>query len=169
MIKTAKEYRKATQEEIENGSPEMILVNEYQYEQEFKMEVAMWKLKAVLSSMGLLSQVDAALNGLPEPTKTTALLAWEYSPTVSSWSNTTKFVQGVLSLTDEQVEQIFTTAESISLEDQQSQNRGHKSSINIPVSDEKGNVKIETTILKTKISWFKRFVIWLKRIFKIKK
>lgn len=110
MIKTVKEWRKATPEEVDNGSPEMILEREYQYEYDFKAEVMMWKLKAVLNSMGLLAQVEAALNSLPEPTKTNALLAWEYSPTVSSSSATTKFTQGVLSLTDEQVEQIFNNA-----------------------------------------------------------
>lgn len=110
MIKTVKEWRNATPEEIENGSPNMILENEYQYEHESNSEVMLWKLKAVLNSMGLLAQVEAALNSLPEPTKTNALLAWEYSPTVSSSSATTKFIQGVLSLTDEQVEQIFNNA-----------------------------------------------------------
>lgn len=69
-----------------------------------------WRLKAVLSERGLISQVESALNNLPEPNKTKALLAWEYSNTLSTTSNTTKFVQGVLGLSMEQVVDIFWTA-----------------------------------------------------------
>lgn len=169
MIKTVKEWRKATPEEVGNGSPEMILENEYQYEYDFKAEVMMWKLKAVLGSMGLLPQVESSLNELPEPTKTNALLVWEYSPTVSSNSAVTKFVQGVLSLTDEQVEQIFTVAETISLEDNQQQNRSHKSSVVLPVFGNDGKVKPESIILKTRPNWFKRLINCIKRMLRKKR
>lgn len=139
------------------------------YKHYLKAEVAMWKLKATLHSMGLLTSVDAALNNLPEQTKTTALLAWEYSPTVSSESIVAKFVQGVLSLTDEQVEQIFTVAETISLEDNQQQNRSHKSSVVLPVFGNDGKVKPESIILKTRPNWFKRLINLIKRMLRKKR
>lgn len=161
-------WRKATDKELAGGLPEMIIESEIEYDEEFKMEVQMWKLKSVLSSMGLLTQVSDALNSLPEPTKTTALIAWEYSPTVSSQSSTTKFVQNVLSLTDEELEQIFIASDSISLEDQQPQNRS-KSSVFVPEISPDGSVKIQEKKIRIKYNWFQRFTNWVKRIFKRKK
>lgn len=141
------------------------------YEDPYKKEVLMWKLKSVLNSMGLLIQVGAALDGLPEPTKSTALLAWEYSPKVSSSSSVAKFVQNVLGLTEEEVEAIFISAESISLEqqDQGVQNRSQKASIQVPVKSKDGSVKTQSQKIRIRHNWFQKLINWLKTIFKRKK
>jgi hypothetical protein len=81
----------------------------------FDIEVLNWKLKAVLFQMGLLTQVENALNSLPEPNKTVAMFAWNGSPTVSITSNTTTFVQGVLNLTNDQVTDIYNQAVNIQI------------------------------------------------------
>ncbi len=69
-----------------------------------------WKLKAVLNEDGLLTNVETALNNLPEPTKTNALFAWNNSPTIDSNSNTAKFIQRQLKLSNEDVTDIFVRA-----------------------------------------------------------
>lgn len=116
MIKTAKEYRKATPEEISSGSPEMILIKEFEiYVPDETKEVALWKLRAILSIQGLLTRVDEEINKLTEPNKTLALMSWEYGTVISNDSPTVKFIQGVLGLTDEQVNNIFDSAESLKI------------------------------------------------------
>lgn len=74
------------------------------------IEVLNWKLKAVLIDRGLYSQVETALNGLSEPTKTIALLAWNGAPYIHITSNTTKFIQKALGLTIQEVTSIFEDA-----------------------------------------------------------
>lgn len=74
-----------------------------------------WKLKAVLNADGLLSQVETALNALPEPTKTNALFAWDNSLTVDSNSDTTKMIQSVLGLSLDDVISIFERAQNFKI------------------------------------------------------
>lgn len=78
-------------------------------------EVANWKLKAILDTMGLLPNISAAINSLPEPNKTFANYAWEYSQTFDQYSPTVKLIQTACNLTDEQVNTIFNQAESINI------------------------------------------------------
>jgi hypothetical protein len=78
-------------------------------------EVELWKVKGVLTIMGLTSQVDTALENLSEPTKTLAKLSWQNGNVLHSRSETVKFVQNVLQLTDEQVDSIFDQANAIKL------------------------------------------------------
>ena len=76
---------------------------------------ANWKLKAILNEDKLLTQVESALNGLPEPTKTNANFGWNNAPTIDSNSTTTQFIQGVLKLTLDQVIDIFTRAQNFNI------------------------------------------------------
>lgn len=92
-----------------------VLVNAYITFDAPTREVASWKLRAILKSTGLFTQVEAALNSLQEPTKTIALEAWEYSATINQFSQTTKLIQQACALTDGQVEEIFTNAENINI------------------------------------------------------
>lgn len=92
-----------------------VLVNAYITFEAPSREVASWKLRAILKSSGLFTQVEAALNSLQEPDKTIALEAWEYSATINQYSKATKLIQLACNLTDEQVEEIFTNAEKISI------------------------------------------------------
>jgi len=79
------------------------------------MDVLNWKLKATLVKRDLFTQVENALNSMPEPNKTMALLAWNGSPTVHINSNTTKLVQGVLGLTIQEVTEIFQDAVNLDI------------------------------------------------------
>lgn len=95
-----------------NASGE-IINQELVYEDPNIKEVALWKVRAILSVQGLLTKVDEEINKLPEPNKTLALMSWEYGTVISSDSPTVKFIQSVLGLTDEQVSSIFDSAESL--------------------------------------------------------
>jgi hypothetical protein len=78
-------------------------------------EIANWKLKAVLDTMGLLPNINAAIAALSEPNRTFATYAWEYSQTVDQFSPTVKLIQQACALSDEQVNNIFNTAEGINI------------------------------------------------------
>lgn len=74
-------------------------------------EVPLWTIRTVLISMGLLSVVKAAIAGLPEGVqKIAAEQGIEYANTIRRDSPTTTFVQSVLGLTNQQVDEIFITA-----------------------------------------------------------
>jgi hypothetical protein len=79
------------------------------------IEVPMWKLRIVLVSMELIDSVTSLLNTLPEPNKTAATIAWEYGNTIDSHGQTIAFLQAGLGLTDQQVVDIFTQADLISI------------------------------------------------------
>jgi hypothetical protein len=77
--------------------------------------VTMAQARIALAQAGLLTTIEAGLNALPEPQKTTALTAWEYSPTVS---RTGTFVTGLASqfgLTEEDLDNLFIAAAAIQL------------------------------------------------------
>jgi hypothetical protein len=76
-------------------------------------EVALWRIRAILRAMELEDPIQQAILQLPEPNKTVANVAWEYAYTIDRWSNTVEFIKGVLGLTEEQVDNIFTQAEAL--------------------------------------------------------
>lgn len=82
-------------------------------------DVPLWCLRTVLKIMGLFDTVQTTINNMPETTdeeigfKVGAKEGWEYSNTVLRKSKTTLFVQQVLNLTDQQVDDIFTEANKI--------------------------------------------------------
>lgn len=78
-------------------------------------EVALWKLRFVLSKMNLEQSVSDALNSLPEPQKTAANYTWNYGNAIDRHSSTVLFLQQQLGLTDTQVNEIFIQSNSISL------------------------------------------------------
>lgn len=78
-------------------------------------EVALWKIRTVLKLMQLEEPVVNALNTLSEPTRTAALYIFEHGNTIERYSQTVLFIQSVLELTDEQVDEIFLQANAIVL------------------------------------------------------
>ena len=78
-------------------------------------EVALWKLRFILSQMNLEQAVSGALNSLPEPQKTAANYIWNYGNAIDRHSSTVLFLQQQLGLTDTQVNEIFIQSNSISL------------------------------------------------------
>lgn len=78
-------------------------------------EVALWKLRFILSQMNLESAITGFLNELPEPQKTAANYIWNYGNTIDRHSPTILYLQTKLNLTDTQVNQIFINANQIVL------------------------------------------------------
>lgn len=78
-------------------------------------DVALWKLRAVLNAMGLEQNVADEIEKLPNPPRVGATYIWNYGNSIDRNSNTISFIQNALSLTDTQVNQIFITANEITL------------------------------------------------------
>jgi hypothetical protein len=103
-FETREFYEGATQEEID----------EYN-KVECPAEVALWKVRVVLKLMQLEDVVANALENLEEPTKTAALYIWNYGTAIDRDSQTIAFLQSVLQLTNEQVDEIFIQANALKL------------------------------------------------------
>jgi len=101
---TREYYEGATQEEL----------NEYN-KVECPAEVALWKIRVILKVMQLEDVIANALENLEEPTKTAALYIWSYGTAIDRDSQTIAFLQTVLQLTNEQVDQIFIQANALKL------------------------------------------------------
>jgi len=76
-------------------------------------EVPTWRLRAVLAIQNLEQSVNDALDALPQPNQTVAKRAWDYGSDTLRDSQTVVFIQSVLSLTDEQVDDIFIAAQNL--------------------------------------------------------
>lgn len=70
-------------------------------------EITMRQARLALFGAGLLGAVDAAMNGLPSPTKEVALIEWEYAATVRRKSPWIMQLGPALGLTPEQIDQLF--------------------------------------------------------------
>ncbi len=78
-------------------------------------EVALWKLRFVLSQMQLADSITDAMNQLPEPQKTASNYIWNYGNSIDRQSSTISFIQTALGLTDNQVNNIYIQANSLRL------------------------------------------------------
>ena len=78
-------------------------------------EVALWKIRTVLSIMSLTNQIETILNDLLEPQKTAALAIWNHGNTVERYSNTVLYLQSQLQMSDIELDNIFIESEKIKL------------------------------------------------------
>lgn len=78
-------------------------------------EVQLWRIRTVLKLMQLETQIESAIDAMPEPSKTAATYIWKYGTTVERASQTVLLLQSVLQLTDEQVDDLFIQADAILL------------------------------------------------------
>jgi hypothetical protein len=78
-------------------------------------EVQLWRLRAIIKITGKESQVQTAINNLNEPLKTGVTYAWEYGTTVERSSQTVLLLQDILQLTEQEVDDMFIQADSISI------------------------------------------------------
>jgi hypothetical protein len=76
-------------------------------------EVPTWRLRAVLALDSKETDVQNAIDTLPEPNKTIAQRAWDFGSNTERTSQTVAFIKGVLSLTDVEVDQYFIDAENL--------------------------------------------------------
>jgi hypothetical protein len=79
------------------------------------LEVGLWKVRAILTIMGLEEAITLSLSGLPEPNRTAALAIWDRGNTVDRFSPTVAYLQQALGLTDNEVDNIFIEANKIAL------------------------------------------------------
>lgn len=100
-----------------NDKNELIQIPEIVYEDPSKQnkEVELWRIKGVLTLMGRINEVDIAIEKLPEPNRTLAGFVWNSGNSLDSQSDTVKFVQASLNLTDEEKDSIFEQAAAIKL------------------------------------------------------
>ena len=97
-------YEGATQEEINEANKATV-----------PYEVQLWRIRTVLKLMQLETQIESAIDAMPEPSKTAATYIWKFGTTVERASQTVMLLQSVLQLTDEQVDDLFIQAEAILL------------------------------------------------------
>lgn len=69
-------------------------------------EIPTWRIKAIISLIGLKSQVDSIIQNLPEPNKTIAYNAWEHGNTIDRYSPIVTGIQQALGLSDNDVDNI---------------------------------------------------------------
>ena len=77
------------------------------------LTVPTWRLRAVLAIDGKETDVQNAIDTLPEPNKTIAQRAWDYGSNTERTSQTVVFIKGVLNLTDEEVDNYFIAANEL--------------------------------------------------------
>lgn len=75
--------------------------------------VTMRQARLALLGAGLLSQVDAAIDALPEPQKSAARIEWDYSSEVHRSRPFVQQLGHALGLTDEQLDALFTQAATL--------------------------------------------------------
>lgn len=78
-------------------------------------EVPLWKLRFILSQMGLEQSIVDAIEKLSEPQKTAATYIWNYGNSIDRYSSTVQFIQHILSLTENQVNSIYKQANNLIL------------------------------------------------------
>lgn len=75
--------------------------------------VTMRQARLALLGAGLLSGVDAAIAGLTEPTKSAALIEWEYAAVVQRGSGLVPAMATALGMTEAQIDALFIAAAAL--------------------------------------------------------
>ena len=75
--------------------------------------VTMRQARLALHAAGLLAGVEAALDALPEPPRTSARIEWDYSSEVYRNKPFVVMLGQALDLTDEQIDDLFITAATL--------------------------------------------------------
>lgn len=78
-------------------------------------EVPLWKLRFILGQMGLEDAVSAAINQLPEPTRSAGNYLWNIGTAVERYSPTVSLIKQTLTIDDAQADQIFINADLVRL------------------------------------------------------
>lgn len=75
--------------------------------------VTMRQARLALLSTGRLADVETAISGMTEPDKTAATIEWEYSQTVERDRPFVTTLAGLLSLTETDLDDLFTLAATL--------------------------------------------------------
>jgi len=97
-------YEGATEEEIAEYQQSLV-----------PQEVQLWKIRTVISLMGLKETIENVMNNLEEPTKSAALNIWNYGTAIDRNSQTVLMIQSILQMTEVEVDNIFIQANNIIL------------------------------------------------------
>jgi hypothetical protein len=74
------------------------------------IEVTQRQARMALLSVGLLSTVEAAINALPDPPRTEARIAWDFSNTIQRSNPFVSQLAALLGFTESQLDELFITA-----------------------------------------------------------
>ena len=96
-----------------NGAPVRVATYEVIPPPTLPTEVPMYKVRKLLITQGLLANVEAYLNGLPEPNKSLALVDWDYAPNLVVNSALALGAKAALGLTDETYEALVFAAAAL--------------------------------------------------------
>ena len=77
------------------------------------LSVTMRQARLALLGAGLLDDVDAAINAMPEPQRTAARITWDYSSTVERDNEVLVALAASLGLAESDLDNLFTTAASL--------------------------------------------------------
>lgn len=77
------------------------------------LRVTMRQARLALHAVGLLSQVEAAIDALPEPSRTEARIEWDFSSEVFRERDFVLMLGASLGLTSEQMDDLFITAAAL--------------------------------------------------------
>lgn len=77
------------------------------------LEIQNWRAKAVLGQMGLIPQIEAAIDAMPEPQRTVVLTAWNGDAKLARRGETVVALAALLGLTPQAVDDLFIAAERI--------------------------------------------------------
>lgn len=112
-----------TQDERERfGAPDLVAMNQEEVAahldpgdaQSFvPASVTMRQARLALHAAGLLSQVEAAIDALPETPRTEARIEWDFSSEVFRDRDLVKMLGASLGLTSEQLDDLFITAATL--------------------------------------------------------
>ena len=75
--------------------------------------VTMRQARLALLGAGVLSQVEGAINSMPEPQKSAARITWEYSAEVHRHNGLVSQMAPALGMTSEQIDALFIAAAQI--------------------------------------------------------
>jgi hypothetical protein len=79
--------------------------------------VATWRIRAIVEWKGLHKNVIEALDTIQDDRKKTiAMNAWQFSTNINRASGLVIYIQNQINLTDSEVDEIFTEAESIDID-----------------------------------------------------
>ena len=78
-------------------------------------ELPNWRLKAVLSRLGLLASANAAFDALPQSQRDIALLAWNGDARCARNSQSVAFIASAIGLDSDAVDRIFKDAERLEI------------------------------------------------------
>lgn len=79
----------------------------------FPLTISMRQTRLALVQLGIYASIPPALDALPEPTRTFVQIEWEYGSVVERFNPFVVALASALSLTEEQIDQLFILASQI--------------------------------------------------------